>query len=248
MIEFYAYPIIALLFVGVFCREVIAPASQNRCDHRWLLMSAGLGVSTVVVTLGIGLVFAKVIERNALIHASLYMPDVLVGVVSFLIASFIFYWWHRATHKFDFLWRVFHQLHHSAPRVEALTAFYAHPMDTAAAVLISSFSSYVILGASPFAAGVALILTGAFDLFLHSDVRTPTWLGFWVQRPEMHTIHHAKDHHAQNYGLPLWDIVFGTWTNPRERVSTLGFDPDKSERITDMLLWRDVHRSDEAQR
>ena len=79
MIEFYAYPIIALLFVGVFCREVIAPASQNRCDHRWLLLSAGLGVSTVVVTLGIGLVFAKVIERNALIHASLYMPAVLVG-------------------------------------------------------------------------------------------------------------------------------------------------------------------------
>jgi len=142
-----------------------------------------------------------------------------------------------------FLWRYFHQLHHSAKRVEALTAFYAHPMDSAAAVLMSSFSSYLILGASPLAAAIALILTGVFDLFLHSDLRTPTYLGYFIQRPEMHTVHHEYEHHAQNYGLPLWDALFGTWANPQERSIKLGFDEDKSSRISDMLLFRDVHKT-----
>ncbi|MBX9869906.1 MAG: sterol desaturase family protein, partial [Burkholderiaceae bacterium] len=144
---------------------------------------------------------------------------------------------------YDFLWRMVHQLHHSAKRVEALTAFYAHPMESAAAVIISSFSSYIVLGASSIAAATALVLTGIFDLFLHSDLETPQWLGYIIQRPEMHTIHHEQDHHAQNYGLPLWDLLFGTWVNPMKRVNNLGFDQARSERITDMLLFRDVHKS-----
>lgn len=243
MAELYAYPVIALLFVGIFCREVIAPASRNDCDHRWLILSAALGVATVVVTLGMGYVFGAVIRRNALFPVATQWAPYWVGLLSFFLTSFIFYWWHRATHRFDVLWRIFHQLHHSAKRVEALTAFYAHPLDSAAAVLISCFTSYLILGASPVAAAIAIALTGAFDLFLHSDLRTPRWLGYFIQRPEMHTVHHALDHHAQNYGLPLWDLLFGTWANPPERSLSLGFEGDKSQRIADMLLFRDVHKS-----
>ena len=242
MNEFYAYPFLALLFVGIFCREVIAPASRNACDRRWLLLSTGLGALTVLVSLGVGFYFSTTIKSDAFFVAETYLPKIVVGLLSFFVTSFIFYWWHRATHRFDLLWRVFHQLHHSAQRVESLTAFYAHPLDSAAAVLISSFSSYIILGASPFAAFVALVLTGAFDLFLHSDVKTPRWLGCLIQRPEMHTVHHQLNHHAQNYGLPIWDYLFGTWVNPRERVAELGFDHEKSHQITDMLLFLDVHK------
>lgn len=241
--EFYAYPVLALMFVALFCREVIAPASRNACDRRWLLLSTALGASTVLVTLALGWWCAGTIQRHALLVAEQHMPAVAVGVCSFLLTSLLFYWWHRATHHWDGLWRVFHQLHHSAPRVEALTAFYAHPLDSAAAVLISAFSSYMLLGASPLAAGVALLLTGAFDLFLHSDIRTPMWLGYLIQRPEMHTVHHAWGHHRQNYGLPVWDLLFGTWANPETRAPRLGFDADQAQRITDMLLLRDVHKT-----
>lgn len=241
--ELYVYPIIALLFVGLFTREVIAPASQNHCDRRWLILASALGASTVVITLLIGYVMAEFIREHALFNTNRVLADGWVGLLSFMLTSFVFYWWHRATHYSDWLWRVFHQLHHSAQRVEALTAFYAHPLDTTAAVLISTFSSYAVLGASPFAAAIALLLTGAFDLFLHSDLRTPRLLGYFIQRPEMHTVHHARGHHAQNYGLPVWDLLFGTWVNPAERRLDLGFDPEKSERLSEMLLCRDVHKS-----
>lgn len=242
MLEFVAYPLLALLFVALFTREVIAPASRNHCDRRWLIMSSVIGVVTLAITLVIGHAFAGSIRANALWPVGERWPDVLEGLLSFVLTSFVFYWWHRATHASDRLWRMFHQLHHSARRVEALTAFFAHPMDTAAAVLLSTLSSYWVLGASPFAAAIALGLTGAFDLFLHSDMKTPRWLGYVIQRPEMHTVHHQYGHHAQNYGLPVWDLLFGTWANPAERVERLGFDDDKAGRVTDMLRWQDVHK------
>lgn len=242
MWEFVAYPLLALVFVGLFTREVIEPASRNHCDRRWLILSTLLGLGTLATTLMLGYLVAGSIRQHALLDVGQRWPAWAVGGLSFLITSFVFYWWHRATHRFDVLWRLFHQLHHSARRVEALTAFFAHPMDTAAAVLLSALSSYWVLGASPLAAAIAIGLTGAFDMFLHADIRTPRWLGWIIGRPEMHTVHHQHGHHAQNYGLPVWDLLFGTWANPAERVQQLGFDHDKAERVSDMLRWQDVHR------
>lgn len=246
MLEYLVYPLIALLFVAIFTREVIAPASRNLCDRRWLFYSMGLGLLTMTSALALGYFLEDNIRAHALFDVGARWNPVLVGFLSFFLTSFVFYWWHRATHASDLLWRTFHQLHHSARRVEALTSFYAHPMDSAAAVLLSTLSSYWVLGASPTAAAVALALTAAFDLFTHADIRTPRWLGYVLQRPEMHTVHHEYGHHAQNYGLPLWDILFGTWSNPAERSKRLGFDDEKSERIAEMLLWRDVHKNGPA--
>ncbi|MFK3737347.1 sterol desaturase family protein [Massilia sp. TN1-12] len=248
MIELLVLPVIGLAFVALFTREVIAPASRNRCDQRWLILASGVGAVTLAVTLAVGYLFGSAIRSVALFDAGSVMPEAAVGFLGFLLASFLFYWWHRLTHWSDLLWRAFHQLHHSARRVEALTAFYAHPLDTAAAICISAGASYLVLGASPVAAAIALLLTGLFDLFLHSDLRTPTWLGFIVQRPEMHTVHHRRGHHRQNYGLPLWDMLFGTWCNPAERAQVLGFDGDKPDRVADMLLFQDVHRARPATR
>ncbi|WP_050873240.1 sterol desaturase family protein [Comamonas testosteroni] len=243
VLEYLVYPLIALLFVAVFTREVIAPASRNLCDRRWLIYSSALGALTLVCTLALGWLLEDRIRQHALLDVGARWNPLLVGLLSFFITSFVFYWWHRATHASDLLWRVFHQLHHSARRIEVLTSFYAHPLDSCAAMLLSVISSYWVLGASPAAAAVALGLTAAFDLFTHADIRTPRWLGYVLQRPEMHTVHHQHGHHAQNYGLPLWDMLFGTWTNPAERAQQLGFDDDKSERVAEMLLWRDVHQS-----
>lgn len=242
IIDFWAYATLLLVFVGLFTREVIAPASRNHCDRRWLSLSVSIGVITVAVTLAMGWVFAHGIRAHALWPVPADWPAVGVGGLSFLLTSFIFYWWHRLIHASDLLWRWTHQLHHSAVRIESLTAFYAHPLDTAAAVLIGCLSSYVILGASPMAAAWALLWTGLFELFLHADLRTPRWLGWFVQRPEMHRVHHAHGHHAQNYGLPIWDALFGTLNNPRGWPERCGFDADKAEQVHAMLMGRDVHR------
>ena len=116
MLEYLVYPLIALMFVAVFTREVIAPASRNLCDRRWLFYSSALGALTLGCTLALGYVLESRIRQHALFDVGARWNPLLVGLLSFFITSFVFYWWHRATHASDLLWRVFHQLHHSARR------------------------------------------------------------------------------------------------------------------------------------
>lgn len=81
-------------------------------------------------------------------------------------------------------------------------------------------------------------------IFQHANLRTPRWLGYFIQRPESHAIHHQRGVHAFNYAdLPLWDMVFGTFHNPevgRQQKPLQGFYDGASARIGSMLMFRDV--------
>lgn len=56
-------------------------------------------------------------------------------------------------------------------------------------------------------------------------------------------LHHERDVHARNYGdLPVWDMLFGTFVNPRQAPNTkTGFDVRASVRVKDVLLMCDVN-------
>lgn len=96
----------------------------------------------------------------------------------------------------------------------------------------------------PPAAATATILAVTFlGIFQHANLRTPHWLGYIVQRPESHTVHHARGIHAKNYAdLPLVDMLFGTFENPRRFEHATGFWHGASARVLDMLIARDVSR------
>jgi sterol desaturase/sphingolipid hydroxylase (fatty acid hydroxylase superfamily) len=81
-------------------------------------------------------------------------------------------------------------------------------------------------------------------MFQHMNKRTPRWVGYFIQRPESHCIHHARGVHAFNYSdVPMWDMLFGTFRNPRsvEGVEA-GFYDGASRRVGEMLRGRDVTR------
>ena len=146
------------------------------------------------------------------------------AIVGYLVITFVYYWWHRARHERPFLWRWVHQLHHSPARIEILTSFYKHPLEIALNGVLSSAILYVVVGLGPEAATYAVLLTGLAELFYHWNVRTPRWLGWIVQRPEMHCVHHERGRHASNYAdLPLWDLLFGTFDNPASFDGACGF-------------------------
>ncbi|WP_341705861.1 sterol desaturase family protein [Halopseudomonas sp.] len=236
-----SYFVILFAFCVVFSLEVIAPASGASCDKRWMRLAGALNMVQIGFTLGAGVLFHEWFIAHSLLPLPAEWPAVVVGVICFFTASFIAYWWHRAMHKSNFLWRVFHQLHHSPSRIEALTSFYMHPLDGVAATFISSLCSYLIYGATAEAAAWAILFAALYNLYIHADKKSPYWLGYIVSRPEMHRVHHKLGYHASNYGLPLWDLLFGTWENPRERVTRCGFEGDRETRIYDMLKTRDVN-------
>ena len=84
-------------------------------------------------------------------------------------------------------------------------------------------------------------------IFQHTNVSTPRWLGYFVQRPESHTLHHGKGLHKYNYSdLPLFDMAFGTFRNPKGYEMDTGFYDGASARIVDMLLCKDISEEEQG--
>jgi sterol desaturase/sphingolipid hydroxylase (fatty acid hydroxylase superfamily) len=177
-------------------------------------------------------------QGAALWHAGGHgvVADMLIGYVSL---TFVYYWWHRARHEVPFLWRWFHQVHHSATRIEVITSFYKHPVEVLVNGVLSSLIVYALLGLQPTAAALAVTLTGLAELVYHWNVKTPYWLGFVFQRPESHCVHHQRGRHTGNFSdLPLWDMLFGTFDNPRVAPERCGFGAEVEQRLPDLLLGR----------
>jgi sterol desaturase/sphingolipid hydroxylase (fatty acid hydroxylase superfamily) len=157
--------------------------------------------------------------------------------------TFVYYWWHRWRHEAGFLWRWLHQLHHSPQRLEVVASFYKHPFELLANGLISSVILFLI-GLGPEAAAGTVLISGVAELFYHWNVKTPYWLGFIVQRPESHCLHHQEGVHSYNYSdLPLWDMLFGTFRNPRRWKARCGFGADE-HRLLAMLCGIDVTKTE----
>ncbi|MCX2864925.1 sterol desaturase family protein [Paucibacter sp. PLA-PC-4] len=166
------------------------------------------------------------------------------AVLGVVVYEFFHYWYHRSAHRIGWLWRLGHQMHHSAESLDAWGAYYLHPIDTALFTTLSSLVLFPLLGLSPEAGGWAAATLTFLGIFQHAHVRTPRWLGYLIQCPESHAVHHARSVHAFNYAdLPLWDMVFGTYCNPRsgrDERRLQGFYDGASSRIVSMLFFRDV--------
>ncbi len=161
--------------------------------------------------------------------------------VGLLIYQFAFYAWHRNMHKSNKLWRVFHQMHHSAERMDTFSAFYLSPMDMIAFTLLGSFCLVVIGGFTPAASTLFLLISTFLAIFQHSNIKTPQWLGYIIQRPEAHTVHHARGIHAHNYcDLPFIDMIFRTFKNPATYENETGFYDGASARVVEMIIFKDV--------
>ncbi len=164
-------------------------------------------------------------------------------VVGVLIYETGLYLWHRTIHKSDTLWKVFHQMHHSAERIDSFGAFYFSPMDMIGFTFLGSFCLVLIAGFTPQATTLIILGTTFLAIFQHSNIKTPSWLGYIIQRPEAHAYHHAKGIHSNNYSdLPLIDIIFGTFHNPKKYSHETGFYIGGSSKIKDMLLFKDISK------
>ena len=163
------------------------------------------------------------------------------AVLGYFVITFVYYWWHRWRHEVPLLWRWLHQFHHSPQRIELITSFYKHPIEIVLNGILSSVIVYLVVGLSPMGAALAVTLTGLAEFVYHWNVPTPHWLGYLIQRPESHCVHHQEGLHHYNYAdLPLWDALFGTFLNPVEWHERCGFGPDAERRVVDLLLGRDV--------
>jgi sterol desaturase/sphingolipid hydroxylase (fatty acid hydroxylase superfamily) len=165
------------------------------------------------------------------------------AVVGILVYELFHYAYHRTAHAWGWLWRRSHQMHHSAESLDAFGAYYLHPIDVFAFTSMGILVAFPLLGLTPEAGAVTSLFLGFNGMFQHANLRTPRWLGYLIQRPESHGVHHARGVHRWNYSdLPLWDMVFGTFRNPARFEGETGFYRGASGRVVEMLVGRDVTR------
>lgn len=105
------------------------------------------------------------------------------------------YAWHRANHRFPFLWR-FHKVHHCDPEMDASTAVRFHTGE----ILISAvlrLGIIAVLGLSLWQVLLYDVLIIPVILFHHSNVQFPENLDTYYRAlfasPGMHRIHHSPE-------------------------------------------------------
>jgi len=228
------------LIPGFLLLDFVVRRRRFDTTRHWRLRATLVSAAIVLLAGEIALFWGNLFEGIHLFDSSnLGLWGIIPGI---LVYEFGHYWYHRAAHQWNWLWRAGHQMHHSAESLDAFGANYLHPFDAAMFASISSLVLFPLLGLS-LEAGVITALFLTFNaMFQHANIATPHWLGYLIQRPESHAIHHGRGIHRYNYAdLPLWDMLFGTFRNPRSVEDVeCGFYKGASSRIPEMLLGRDV--------
>ena len=229
--------------------EKLWPANALPKVRAWWPRVVFINVLNVALVTLIGAAWLKWVGLRSIFHLSRDWGDAGAGLTAYGVSCVVYYFWHRWRHTSQWLWRVCHQLHHSPRRMEVVMAFYKHPVEIFFNGIISSLISYALLGCSVKAAALCSVLAGIAEFFYHWNIRTPVWLGYLIQRPESHRIHHERGRHTSNYAdLPFLDMLFGTFRNSRkgEHVEC-GYEEPLEDCMDDMLAFRDVHENAAAQ-
>jgi sterol desaturase/sphingolipid hydroxylase (fatty acid hydroxylase superfamily) len=227
-------------FALALVQDALRPARRYAQVKRWRLKGILFTILAIVLNVTIPMAAAPLLgERSLLRGATLgTWGGFAVGLLALELAA---YWIHRACHEVSFLWRWVHQVHHSAERFDTYGAFFFHPNEMLVQVGLSVLVSGTLLGLSPEAAGLVGAASFSMAWFQHANLRTPRALGWIVQRPENHGVHHARGVHSGNFGnLSIWDQVFGTFSNPAEAPELAGFYDGSSRRMKEMLLGKDI--------
>lgn len=231
---------VLVLYALLMFLEAVAPGRKLPVIKGWIPRALGIFVLYFYLAIYLPLLWDKYLLQYQLLNLQ-FMNVYASTLIALLVFEFLIYAWHRAMHSTSWLWRSFHQMHHSAERVDTYGAFYFSPLDMIGFTFVGSLSLSFIVGINPQATTYFLFITMFLAIFQHCNINTPVWLGYIIQRPESHTVHHSNGVHRFNYSdLPLFDILFGTFRNPKGFDAKVGFYYGASKRIADMMLFKDV--------
>ncbi len=229
------------IYAGLIGLEFFFPARRLPKVKGWFARSMVVFVVYFYLSSYLPLVWDQYLVAYQLFDLS-HLNIYLATFMGLLVFELLIYIWHRTMHQVNGLWLSFHQMHHSAERLDSFGAFYFSPLDMVGFTLIGSLAVSLLVGISAEAVSLFLYITMFLAIFPHLNVKTPQWLGYIIQRPESHSVHHQKGVHAFNYSdLPLFDLLFGTFNNPKEFKQEAGFYQGASRKIPQMLMFKDVY-------
>lgn len=150
-------------------------------------------------------------------------------VLTFFVAEFAYYWYHRLSHEIPLLWTL-HHTHHSSPWMNLTTAVRLNWLGNFVSPIF--FLPFIFFGFSAKIMVACLALGLFYQFFLHTEAigKLGVLEGVFLNTPAAHRVHHGsnKKYIDKNYGgmLIIFDRLFGTYTPETEKVDygvTTGF-------------------------
>ena len=153
-------------------------------------------------------------------------------LVYFVVLDFFDYWYHRASHQFNWWWAL-HGLHHSQQNMNLWSDNRNHLLDDFLRDIYMGVIALCI-GVEPSQYVMLVSVSRILQSLQHANVRIHFgWLGErLLVSPRYHRMHHAigVGHESQGAGtlggcnfavlLPVWDIIFRTANFTPEFVTT----------------------------
>jgi sterol desaturase/sphingolipid hydroxylase (fatty acid hydroxylase superfamily) len=225
-LQYAAYSFGALLVIFSLL-ELSSPARKQPLFRREWTTDAIFFAGQYFIWHAVSLSFLFFVNRHLLAPISLaestaaLNPWVLV-VLGVGLGDLCVYWFHRACHHYNFLWR-FHAVHHSAEHLDWVAAHREHPLDGMFTQLFQNVPALLLGVDFSLVAGFALF-RGAWGVFIHSNAKYDVGpLRYLLGAPELHHWHHAKvSQTAHNFAnlAPWLDVLFGTYHKPKEPEET----------------------------
>jgi len=213
----------AITFLGLWGLERVLPTlTQSHSSTKWdhVLNVLGLMIQGCVVPV-IGYWISQSIlpfiapKALGILHLGWWGAFLL----NFIFVDFLYYWQHRAFHRFSFLWNL-HQCHHASKRVDIWTT-------SRNSVLINFLFVYfwvnpvlAFLCDAPLGFYTGAMITASLDIFRHSHLdlhkilphRFLNIISKILVMPCQHHHHHRKTKRASNLSANfiVWDILFDT--------------------------------------
>lgn len=149
----------------------------------------------------------------------------LLYILGLILADILFYWVHRAQHRFAWLWR-FHAVHHSQDDLDVLHAV-THPVESFTRLLVITVPIGVLVSFDVISICVLASLMAIQTKLTH--LRAPIHfgvLGKVIADNRFHFIHHSRDPADYNCNFadrfPFIDRLFGTYREPRPLLPETG--------------------------
>ena len=144
-----------------------------------------------------------------------FRTSVLSIACLFVAQDFLYYWFHRASHRIRWLWAS-HVTHHSSELLNLSTAFRQSATYPLSGMWLF-WLPLAWLGFSPVHIVAVVAINLGFQFFVHTRlVDRLGWLEYVFNTPSHHRVHHARNpqYIDRNYAgvLIIWDKLFGTYT------------------------------------
>jgi sterol desaturase/sphingolipid hydroxylase (fatty acid hydroxylase superfamily) len=153
--------------------------------------------------------------------ATLPINDALAFGMLLLGVEFLYYWFHRASHRMRWFWAT-HAIHHSSNELNLSAAFRFGWTGRLSGTGIF-FAPLIWFGYPPAAVFGVLGLNLLYQFWIHATwIPKLGWLEYVINTPSHHRVHHAAnpEYLDANYGgvLIVWDRLFGTFIEERADV------------------------------